>query len=158
MESPMALPTEGEVRAVAELLGHRPDEVSAIKLPGPGRLAESPLTFGAPELDGFEPPAHLKVAWDDQTPHPAARYDSPEGSLIVVSHETGPVLFFVWLGGAAAATTVVQGAYGFMQWVRARRRRSGASPDVVTAAPVQLWFYDGATLRSQEVLPLEPPE
>ncbi len=28
----------------------------------------------------------------------------------------------------------------------------------VTAAPLQFWFYDGATPRSREVLPVEPPE
>ena len=152
-------PAEGEVRVIAELLGRRPDEVAAIKLPGPGRLLESPLTsFGAPKLNGFDMPEHLEVAWDAETPHPAARYDSPQGSLIVVSHETGPEIFFAVAGGAAAAATVIRGAYDFIQWVRSRREKNGAPPDVVDAQPVQFWFYDRGRLRRRDVLPLEPPE
>src|SRR5437773_75640 len=38
--SEAAVPPEGEVRAVAEVLGRRPDELAAVKLPGPGRLLE----------------------------------------------------------------------------------------------------------------------
>jgi hypothetical protein len=66
--SDAAAPVEGEVRAVAELLAHRPDQLTAIKLPGPGRIGESVLTaMGMPELHGFSPPEHIEVAWDGET-------------------------------------------------------------------------------------------
>ena len=44
MGSELAIPAEPEVRAVAELLGLRPDELSVIKLPGSGGIGESALS------------------------------------------------------------------------------------------------------------------
>src|SRR5689334_6765451 len=101
MASDRFAPCAGEVQAIAELLRRRPDEITAIKLPGPGALVESPLTLDAiPEIDGFAAPEHFRISWDEERAHPAARYDSQHGSLVVVSHESGPALFFVVIGAA----------------------------------------------------------
>jgi len=149
-------PAEGEVQALAKLLGSRPDKISSIKLPGPGGLGESPLTrLGLPELEGFETPTHLDVAWNGERKHPAARYDSQAGSLIVVSHETGPQIFFV-AEALAATTTVVRAVLNVMSWVRARREENGAPPGIVRAAPIQFWFYESGTLRHRKIFPAEP--
>ena len=111
------------------------------------------MTVGRlPALNGFDPPDHLEVSWDDKGTHFAGAYRSPDGELIVVSHESGPELFFLILGGAAAATTLIRGAHEFMQWVRAHRLQNGAPPEVVNAEPLQFWFYEKGNLRRTEVL------
>lgn len=112
-----------------------------------------------PDLAGFNPAEHVRVGWEgEEYRRFAARYDSPDGSLIVVSHETGPEIFFVVLGGAAAATTVIRGVYNLIEWVRAGRARGPARPEDVNAHPIRFLFIEDGTVRTRDVLPLDPPE
>lgn len=157
MGSEAVVPAVGEVRAVAELLGHSPTELTAIKLPGPGRIAESVLTVRGPlpRLEGFGLAEHVDVEWGGESKHFAARYDSQARSLVVVSHETGPEIF-VLLPAVAAATTVIRGAYDFIRWVRQQRPdRLGVNVD---DTPIQFWFVEDGHIQRREVVRLEPTE
>lgn len=82
MGSEAAAPVEGEVRAVAELRGRQPDELTAIRVPGPGRVGKSVQTMieQLPELDGFAPPERLEIKWKGYRDgyRFAARYGSPD--------------------------------------------------------------------------------
>lgn len=74
-----------------------------------------------PELEGYSPPQHIEIAWDEKRRRAGARYDSSsssDGSLVVVSHETGPLFYFAILDGTAAVAELIRAAYDLMQWVR----------------------------------------
>jgi hypothetical protein len=146
-------PGDAEVRAVARLFGRRADELTAIKLPGPGSIGESVLTVSGPmpSLESFDPPQQIKNRMDDES-RLACRYDCPEASVIVVSHETGPEIF-VLIGAAGAATTVIRGVHSFIRWVRAHRP-SHADSEV---EPLQYWFVEDGHVRRRGVLPPETP-
>jgi hypothetical protein len=143
-------PDAEEVRAVARLLGCSPDQLTAIKFPGPGHLGESVVTLEAPHIERFTTPDRVALSLTDE--RFAVCYSSRDGSLVLVSHESGPLIFFI-LGGAGAATTVLRGASDLFRWVRARRATQRSANE--EAAAVQYWFVEDGRLRSAEVLPAD---
>src|SRR3954467_7806868 len=109
-------PSPGEFDAAALALGSGSQPLVAIRLPGPLQTAESILTElrgMLPNLAGRNPPVLLDLNWEGAGgAHPAALYEADEGGgLLVVSHESGPLVFFPWIEAAAAAAGLLQAAY-----------------------------------------------
>lgn len=121
-------------------------------MPGPGRLGESALTIGQlPELEGFTEAIDVDVAWGEER-RLAARYDFSDGAIVIVSHETGPQIFFAVLSGAAgaagtaAAGAAIRGATTLVKWVLDRRGGRGSD-----AVPLRFWFVEDGRVKAQEV-------
>ena len=110
------------------------------------------LAPSLPRLEGFDGPAlhrlELISAGErgrNQTPRstsrPAARYDGPAGSVLVVSHEHGPELFFEIVGAAGSVATLTQAVAKLLAFVRARRRpelvETPAYPEGVVAKSIR---------------------
>ena len=98
----------------------RIQSLASLRLPGPLEAAESLLTLIPgllPTVDGFGPPKRLRLDWGGDLPHPSAAYVSGEGTLLVVSHESGPVAIFPWIEGAAATAALLQAAYTIFRHV-----------------------------------------
>jgi hypothetical protein len=163
-------PSPQEVSAVAAELSTRPEQLTSVRLPGPGGLAESALAPSLPELDGFDGPAvqWLETGSENEpsrhrrrrsTSRLVARYESPAGSVLVVSHEHGPELFFAILGGAGSAATIAQAVAKILAFVRGRRPRGlvqrPSAPEGVIAnsiRAVQREYYPDGTLAREWIL------
>lgn len=152
-------PSEGEVGAVADLLGVSSNTLSSLKLPGPLPVAGSILTELSgmlPALEGFDPPQQLTLEWDGpRGPEQryAARYDSPTGSIVVVSHESGPELFLFALEAAAAAATVLASGYAFVRFVGTRGWSDDHEPARLTIT--RRWYDENGRLRHEEITELD---
>lgn len=123
-----------EAIAVAEELERPPEGLVGIKTsPGDGwELFSAP-----PDLPDFAAPKQFMMAYPYEyggsTERPALRYDSPDGSLVVVAHETGVA---IWAAVEHMATVVglLGGVVALWDRVRAKRpAEAGGPPDKVTA-------------------------
>lgn len=110
-----------EAIAVADELGRPPEGLVGIKM---SHVDGSGLPHDPPELAGFEPPKAFMISYPypggGSTERPAVRYDSAEGSLIVVGHESGAAIW-AFVEHAATVVGLLGGVVGLTDWVRARR-------------------------------------
>lgn len=125
-------------------------------MPGPGWIGESVLTLQAmPSIEGFDPPVFgvLEVAGRDGgvKSRPTARYDSPDGSILVASHEDGPIVYtLLEAAGNLAAVTV--GVAGVVRHIRARRKANRLPDDWVYVREVRWGFdSDGNVVREERL-------
>jgi hypothetical protein len=121
-----------EAIAVAEELKRPPAGLVGIKTsPGDGW----DLFSAPPNLADFEPPKQFMISYPysqgGSTERTALRYDSPGGSLVVVAHETGVVIWAV-VEHTATVVGLLGGVVALWDRVRAQRQGAGQPPDKVT--------------------------
>jgi hypothetical protein len=125
--------TREEAIAVADELEHPPEGLVGIKTsPDDGwELFSAP-----PDLADFDGPKQFMITYPyaqgGSTQRPALRYDSPNGSLVVVAHETGAA---IWAAVEHTATVVglLGGVVALWDRVRAGRPTgAGEPPDKIT--------------------------
>jgi hypothetical protein len=131
-------PSAREVRGVARELGGGAAEISAVKVPGPGGIGESILTYTAmPSIEGFGQPVRgdLEVETRDGSvrSRATARYDSPDGSILVASHEDGPIVYTL-LAAAGNIAAVTAGVAALVRHIRGRRKTK--------RRPEEEWIYE----------------
>ena len=128
------------------------------------------LATSLPRLEGFDGPALHRLELTsggergrNQTPRStsrlAARYDGRAGSVLVVSHEHGPELFFEIVGAAGSGATLSQAVAKLLAFVRARRRpglvETPAYPEGIVAnsiRAVQREYRPDGTLAREWIL------
>jgi hypothetical protein len=113
-----------EAAAVAAALGQPPEGLVAIKMQmqdGGGNLEGRPPKA----LLGFSPGRPFGIDYPDSPSGPmgtraAVRYDAPEGTLIIVGHETGAAIW-AWVEHTATVVGLVGGVKELATWMRAGR-------------------------------------
>lgn len=154
------VPPPEEALAIAKLLGCRPSQLRAVKMDsqdGGGTLPHEP----PPAIDGFRAPSRFTLdyaAYDWEKG--SVRYDSANGSLVVVEHESGAVIWHL-----VEVTATVMGLFGIsvldvFKWIRAHRF---AGPNPQTARVYR--FKDDGTpdgaaedFDESEAAPTQPSE
>jgi hypothetical protein len=145
-------PSAAEVRAVAEQLRVRPEELQSIRLPGPGRTAESVLSLGAPEIDGFGRPQAEWLNTGEPTPRLSSLYRSNDDVFFVVSHEHGPEIYMLLdaVPSALVGAVVGEAVRRFLDWVLRRRGESRPHSGSVRARR-RTYDVDGNLISDEEV-------
>jgi hypothetical protein len=143
--------TRWEVNSAARILGTRPDKLASIRVPGPGQIGESVLTLQLPRLQGFEAEARdVRVAapGDPRDSRFATLYTKAEDRILIVSHESGPEIFFDLLQAGAAGVAALDGVVRLVGYVR---RRRAAIPSAASIAHQSLTMReyrpDGSVMR-----------
>jgi hypothetical protein len=129
--------TRGEALAVAGELSRPVEELRAIKMDS----QDGSTHFGGsppPQIRGFDAPKEQTLTYLDERsgnnePRPVVRYDSLDGTviIIIVEHESGAAIW-QWITHTAEVVSLLGGITALVDWVRAQTSGAPTDPKRVT--------------------------